>query len=232
MDADEFPTEWGTFDSVSALLLSLPPGCKAATFDVSAAYRITPVRPPQQNALCVFWKGKVYVDRALCFGLASSAGVFGSIADMLVAIYEAHGFGPIRKWVDDFFVVRLPHHSYTEHDFMSLTGPAGVPWSIPKTRDFAEQQRFIGFIWDLALLTVAMPVEKLDAVMQLVRDWLAPGFKAQRQHAARLHGKLVYVATIFPLLRPFIRSASLFLKNFKSSRAFLRATSALQADLR
>ncbi|OSC96160.1 hypothetical protein PYCCODRAFT_1335184, partial [Trametes coccinea BRFM310] len=52
--------------------------------------------------------GKVYVDTALCFGLTSSAGVFGSIADMLVAIYHTYGFGSIRKWVNDFFVIRLP----------------------------------------------------------------------------------------------------------------------------
>jgi hypothetical protein len=31
------------------------------------------------------------------FGMSSSAGVFGAIADMLVAIYMAAGFGPISK---------------------------------------------------------------------------------------------------------------------------------------
>ncbi len=217
---------------MSELLLSLPPGCTAATFDVSAAYRITPVHPSQQNALCVFWKGKVYVDRALCFGLASSAGVFGAIADMLVAIYEAHGFGPIRKWVDDFFVVKLPHQSYSEQDFLALTTPAGVPWSIPKTRGFAVCQRFIGFLWHLALLTVALPPDKLDAVLLLIEEWRSPEFKAQHRDAARLHGKLVYIATIFPLIRPFIRSASLFTRSFLSTRAFRRPSHALQADLR
>ncbi|KAG0691646.1 hypothetical protein DFH29DRAFT_785340, partial [Suillus ampliporus] len=50
--------------AASELILSLPPGCVAATFDISAAYRITPVQPCQQNSLCVFWRGVVYVDRA------------------------------------------------------------------------------------------------------------------------------------------------------------------------
>ena len=88
IDADKFPTAWGTFDSTVATLLALPDGCVAATFDISAAYRLTPICPNQQHALCVFWDGLVYVDRAVMFGLSSSAGVFGSIADMLVAIYE------------------------------------------------------------------------------------------------------------------------------------------------
>lgn len=145
IDSDDFPTAWGTFDSTSALIITLPEGCHAATFNISAAYRITPIRPWQQNMLCVFWKGKVYVDRAIMFGLTSSARVFGSIADMLVAIYERAGFRPIRKWVDNFFVILLPDQFWSEEDFISLTGFCGVPWSRAKTRPLAVVQHFIGF---------------------------------------------------------------------------------------
>ena len=41
------------------MVLSLPEGCEAATFDISTAYRLTPVSPDQQWALCLFWDGKV-----------------------------------------------------------------------------------------------------------------------------------------------------------------------------
>lgn len=122
IDSDDFPTEWGTFQDVSELILALPAGCVAATFDISAAYRITPVHPSQQHMFCVSWQGKVYIDFAVAFGCASSAGVFGSVANMLVAIYNAHGVGPIKKWVDDFFAIRMPGHSWTEEDFIELTG--------------------------------------------------------------------------------------------------------------
>ena len=231
VDSDEFPTAWGTFDSVSELLLSLPPGCRAATFDIASAYRITPIRPDQQNSLCVYWNGKVHVDRALCFGLASSAGVFGAIADMLVDIYDALGFGPIRKWVDDFLVVLLPHQSFTESDFMAATAALGVPWSIPKTRKFAVCQRFTGFDWDLARLTVSMPEEKLAATRALVQAWLVPDSRVRMREAAALHGKLVHTSTIFPLIRPFLRSVSRFASSFRSSRASLRIPRSVGSDL-
>jgi hypothetical protein len=91
INADDFPTAWGTFDETAALILSLPAGCLAATFDISAAYRLTPIRPDQQQHLCIFWEDQIYVDRAVMFGLSSSAGVFGSIGDMLIAIYRAAG---------------------------------------------------------------------------------------------------------------------------------------------
>jgi hypothetical protein len=95
VNSDDFPTSWGMFDSTAELILSLPSGCMAATFDITAAYRLMPVHPSQQHALCIFWNGLVYVDRAVMFGLTSSAGVFGAVADMLVAIYEAANFGLI-----------------------------------------------------------------------------------------------------------------------------------------
>ncbi|KAG1728106.1 hypothetical protein EDB19DRAFT_1832862 [Suillus lakei] len=55
------------------------------------------------------------------FGLTSSAGVFGSVADMLIAIYGKAGFELIRKWVDDFLIVRLPHQLWSEAKFMAVT---------------------------------------------------------------------------------------------------------------
>ncbi|KAG1798543.1 uncharacterized protein HD556DRAFT_1266834 [Suillus plorans] len=57
------------------LILSLPDGCVAATFDIASAYRIVPVHPSQQWALCIFWNGHAYVDRALMFGLSSSTHI-------------------------------------------------------------------------------------------------------------------------------------------------------------
>jgi hypothetical protein len=82
IDPDAFPTAWGSFNTTAALILSLPAGCVAATFNISAAYHLTPIRPDQQHHLCVLWEGLVYVDQAVMFGLASSTGVFGAIANM------------------------------------------------------------------------------------------------------------------------------------------------------
>jgi hypothetical protein len=230
IQSNDFLTEWGTFTETAQLILGLPDGCSAATFDVSAAYRITPVHPEQQHALCVMWHGKTYLDLAAPFGLRSSAGVFGSIADMLVSIYAAHGFGPIRKWVDDFFVVRLPGGSWSEEDFISLTARLGVPWSMTKLRRLAVIQRYIGLDWNLVTRTVSMPPEKTAAILELAQAWLAHEDSTESE-AARLHGKLVYLATMYPLIRPFLRAISRFVAKFTSSRASLSIPTAVHADL-
>ncbi|KAJ3757804.1 hypothetical protein EV360DRAFT_83677 [Lentinula raphanica] len=145
--------------------------CVAATFNITAAYWITPVKPDQQFALCVGWEGLVYVDQAVIFGLASSVGVFGSIADMLVAIYDAKGMGPVVKWVDNFFAVHLPHHTWTEEEFMATTGDVGVPWSLIKVCRFASTQRYTGFDWDLEAKTVVLRVGLfLNSLLEYIRD--------------------------------------------------------------
>jgi hypothetical protein len=69
INSDDFPTAWGTFTNTAALVLSLPPGCVAAMFNVSAAYRITPVHPSQQHVLCVAWRNSLYLNTAAPFGL-------------------------------------------------------------------------------------------------------------------------------------------------------------------
>ncbi|KAI1783430.1 hypothetical protein LXA43DRAFT_840224, partial [Ganoderma leucocontextum] len=230
--SDDFPTAWGTFDDASRMVLEAPPGSTAAAFDISAAYRITPVLPDQQHVLCISWKGTVYVDRAVMFGLASSAGVFGAVADMLVAIYRAHGISHVIKWVDDFFVIRLPHQTFSEAEFIAITAQLGVPWCLEKTRLFASAQRYIGFIWDLSRKTVAIPPEKIAAMLILLAYWLAPGFRTRASEAASLHGKLVHLATIFRLLRPFLHALSLFSASFCSPRARLHPPSDVKADIK
>jgi hypothetical protein len=166
INPDAFPTAWGSFDAMAALILLLPAGCVAATFDISAAYRLTPIRPDQQHHLCILWEGLVYVDWAVIFGLASRTGVFGAIADMLVALYKAAGFSRILKWVDDFFVIRLPNKDWTEQDFMALTATFGVPWSAKKMRPLSTVQCYIGFDWNLKAHTVALPHKKLTKILQ------------------------------------------------------------------
>ena len=128
INLNNFPTTWDTFDDTAALILSLPAGCLAATFNISAAYCLTPVQPDQKHHLCVFWKDMVYVDQAVMFGLLSSAGIFRSIGDMLITIYRKVGFTQILKWVDNFLVIHLPHQIWMEQEFMIISGSLVLHW--------------------------------------------------------------------------------------------------------
>ena len=106
IDSDDFPCEWGTFSEVLLLVMDAPPSSEGATLDVDAAFRRVPIIPEQQPAFVVGWEDKFYIDHTGPFGPSSSPGVFGRLADTLVAVYKARGISPIKKWVDDFLFLR------------------------------------------------------------------------------------------------------------------------------
>lgn len=213
------------------MVLSLPPGCQAAAFDISAAYRITPVHLRQQNSLCISWQGSVYMDCAVMFSLASSAGLFGAVADMLVAICKAAGFQAIQKWVDNFLVIQFPDQHWTEQDFINLTAGIGVPWSALKMKPLATSQKYIGFIWDLDKKTVTLPQPKIDALLGLLDSWLDSTTRVTMKEASSLHGKLVHVASILEVIHPFLRSISHFAASFRSPQAHLCPPTRVRTDL-
>lgn len=124
--------------------------------------------------------------------------------------------------------IRLPHQTWTEKEFMDLTGYFGVPWSIEKLRPFSSIQ---SFNWDLERKSVTLPKEKLQATQLLVKEWQCPDTSFSARKAASLHGKLVHISCIFPPIRPFLRSISLFVESFTSPRAKLHAVSSVRSDL-
>ena len=63
-----------------------------AKLDIESAYWIIPVHPDDRPLLGMVWKGSLYVDTALPFGLRSSPKLFNALADGLSWILIANGF--------------------------------------------------------------------------------------------------------------------------------------------
>ena len=53
IDSDLFPCTWGTFATISLLIVRLPPGSQAAIRDVAEAHRTIPVVPSQWPGLVI-----------------------------------------------------------------------------------------------------------------------------------------------------------------------------------
>ena len=58
-------------------------GALLAKLDVQSAYRNVPVHPEDQPLLGMEWRGDVFVDAALPFGLRSAPKIFNAVADAL-----------------------------------------------------------------------------------------------------------------------------------------------------
>ena len=65
------------------VVLELGTGTLLAKLDIQNAYRIIPVHPADRRLLGMSWRGHLYVDSVLPFGLQSAPKVFTAVADAL-----------------------------------------------------------------------------------------------------------------------------------------------------
>ena len=80
-------------------------GALLAKMDLESAYRIIPVHPSDRHLIGMEWKGKVYVDLALPFGLGSAPKIFNSVADALEWILHRFGIQEVFHYLDDYITI-------------------------------------------------------------------------------------------------------------------------------
>jgi hypothetical protein len=223
IDLDDFRCDWGTFQHVASIVIDASPFTEAATLDVDSAFRQCPILPSQQRNFIIMWENLFYIDHNAPFGATSSGGIFGQIADALMAILRAHNIGPAKNWVDDFLFFRHPTNtdsinenaetrpsfSYNLDTIFSITSDLGWPWKDSKTRPFATNFKYLGFYWNLSNKTVEIPEEKKKRYLSKLEPWI-PGNKFTRRDAESILGTLVHCSLVLPTSRCRLSSLSSF----------------------
>ena len=100
--------------------------------------------PIQQTAFIVMWSEKYFLDFYSTFGAASSPGVFGHIADTLIALYKSADWKAVKKWADDLIFFWYPCtiqisifiYNLSLDNINLLAEPLGWPWKLSKTHPF------------------------------------------------------------------------------------------------
>lgn len=80
-----------SIDDVAARVVRLGRGALMAKFDLKSAYRNIPVHPDDRCLLGMLWEDKLFVDRALPFGLRSAPMIFNAVAEALVYMIKQEG---------------------------------------------------------------------------------------------------------------------------------------------
>ena len=132
---------------------------------MSRAYRVLPVRPDQRRFLGMNWKGQLYVDLALPFGLRSAPRCFTRLADVLLSIFSDVGnVTNIQHYLDDFLLAAPAASSACEDNLkecFDLCEQLGVPIAPDKTEGPSTSITYLGFILDTERLELRLPQEKL-----------------------------------------------------------------------
>jgi hypothetical protein len=221
IDIDEFRCDWGTFNDIRTIVINAPPFSEAATLDVDSAFRCCPITPSQQNSFVVHWDDSYYVDHNAPFGATSAGGAFGRVADAKSAILLSKKIGPSKNWVDDFAFFRFPtaihsntpSFSYSLSDIYELASELGWPWKKSKTRPFAVEFKYLGFLWNLSTKTVQIPDPKKHRYLAKLQLWTSDQ-KFSRKDAESLLGTLVHCSLAVPDGRSRLPSISRFATSF------------------
>ena len=223
INSDLFPCEWGTFAQCFFLAAKAPPGTQVAIFDVDSAYRNIPIHPEDQPHFCIAWNDKIYIDHCVAFGSASSAGLFGRVADAFVALIKHYGVDEVIKWVDDLAFFRYAHpttsaslYSYDSRLIFKVASHLGLPWKLEKHTDFSATFRYLGFHWDLLNKLVSLPTDKASKFLNRLKPWTARS--RQTLHSAQqLLGSLNHVCYVLPLGRSKLHYLRKFTASFSST---------------
>lgn len=205
VNKDDFETTWDDFKVVSRYLRNLEPDCLLGIFDWEGAYRQIPTHPTQWRylTLCDF-NGYIYVDTRIAFGGVAGCGSFGGPADGWKEIMRKRfELMNIFRWVDDNLCIKLRSSPVSMLDLVKASEKLGVKTNSTKYAEFANQQSFIGFQWNIAEKTVSMSIEKLlKRRVELDQFWVKLSWK--KNELERINGKLNHLTLILPQMKPYL----------------------------
>ena len=148
-----------------------------AKVDIRNTYRVVPVHPEDRWLMGMTWKGEIYIDTVLSFGLRSAPKIFTALADALEWIARSNGVRFIIHYLDDFLLVGAPGSNQCAPGSNQCTLVLRIldQLGVPVARDMLEgptpKLTFLGFEVDSLSWEIRLPVEKLRELQHLVKRW-------------------------------------------------------------
>ena len=145
-----------------------------AKLDIKSAFRIVPVHPEDRLLLGMLWKGNIFIDTALPFGLRSAPKLFNAVADVLAWIIgQVCGSIPLH-YIDDFLFLSRPGTDECTgilQTVLRLCAELGVPLSEEKLKGPGTVLTFLGIELDSDKRQLRLPKEKLQSLLGTVLSW-------------------------------------------------------------
>ena len=155
-------------------MLELGRGTRMAKVDNRNAYRNILVHPDDRWLLGMSWRGGIFFDAVLPFGLRSAPKIFNSVADALEWIVGNAGVKKDFHYLDDFLVLGAPGSEECADGLTTLLGLTewlGFPVATEKVKEPTTILTFLGIEIDSESLTLRFPEEKLVALKSPLSSW-------------------------------------------------------------
>ena len=223
-----------SIDNLAEVVLALGRGCFLGKCDVRSAYRNIPVHPDDWRFLGLRWKGNVYVDTALPFGLRSAPKIFSAVADAFQWALTQGGVSLVCHYIDDFAVL-----GKTEQEcgtalgkVLDLGSRLGLPMEPAKTVGPVTSLTFLGVEIDTVKLELRLPEVKIQELKSLLAQWLGKGRWCVKRELESLAGKLQQACKVVRPGRCFLRHLYVATAGPRPQSAPIRVNRAIRADIR
>ena len=209
-----------------------PPGTIACVFDIQVFHRTCPVSPDHKPWLVVCINNICWINHDNPFGTRSASSNSGQSGNAIVDIWDAEDTDVTFKYEDDMsqfqfpsaygpFIDGLYHYRHDRDSSMALIAPLNVPWHPTKTGDrFVSIFIFIGFLWDLILKQVTLPVHKRIKFLYRVDNFPSKAnshTKVSLLEVQQIHGSLVHICFVYLDGSSRLPVISNFMSSFKAN---------------
>lgn len=198
--------EYITIDDAIQQVMALGPGTLLAKIDIKSAFRLIPVHPADRHLLAMEWKGYVYIDTCLPFGLRSAPKLFNILADLLEWILREQGVSHLLHYLDDYLTMGPPNTPVCSQNLQCLIevcGMLGIPLAVEKVEGPSPVLEFLGICIDTFNMVIRLPEEKLRRTAVTIERWLHRR-NATKREILSLVGVLQHAAKVVRPGRTFV----------------------------
>lgn len=174
-------------------LQSLGPGAYIWKADLSRAYRQLRLDPVDVPLMAIQFKGEFFLDLCPPFGCRSSSAACQRTSAAVVYLMSQAGFNTL-AYLDDFAGAEFLQQEADQafQHFKALSSSLGLQLAEKKCFPPAQKLEWLGYQIDTNEMTVAIPQEKLQSVIQECQKWLTRE-RAIKTMIQSLIGKLLHV---------------------------------------
>ena len=130
------------------------------------------MHPDNYHLLGIKWKGSMYVDRALPFGLRLAPNIFN--ATVLSWVLNCQGIQCQLHYLDDILFIGAPDSQQMREDrsraLQTLT-QLGVPVAAHKTQGLSTALTFLGILVDTSTFQLHLLGDKLTRLQNATQQW-------------------------------------------------------------
>jgi len=177
-----------------------------AKLDVKSTFRLLPVHPADWHLLGMKWRGNVYIDHCIPFGLCSAPKLFNVLVDLLAWIMEDAGISHLIHYLDDYLTMGPLESMVCQQNlntFTSICADLGVSLAADKLEGSLTSLCFLGIILDTKHMEIRLPADKLARIKQLLISWI-PRKKARKRQTFSLVGSLHHATKVVRPGRAFV----------------------------